>query len=201
MKKKISYIIFDLSEVLIYGLVGIEKELSGKLNIDENEILECFGGEFLDDIMLGKISEDDYLEGIIKRYEWNINSGVLKDIIRNNFLREVEGSLAVLTDLAKEHRLVLLSDHAEEWIHHIKNVHPFLSLFIKTFFSYEHQYTKKQKESFEKILSDLPINAEACLFIDDNPENISTAESLGIKSIRFENAKQLRAALNEMKIL
>jgi hypothetical protein len=37
--------IFDLSEVLIYGLVGVEKNLATVLHLPESEILNCFAGQ------------------------------------------------------------------------------------------------------------------------------------------------------------
>ena len=46
----IQCIIFDLSEVLIAGLVGIEKELSQELPIPEHEILPRFGGDMFHEI-------------------------------------------------------------------------------------------------------------------------------------------------------
>ncbi|MGD9202251.1 MAG: hypothetical protein PVI26_11850 [Chitinispirillia bacterium] len=39
-------IMFDLSEVLICGLIGIEKDLSQILNIPKDTILPQFGGKY-----------------------------------------------------------------------------------------------------------------------------------------------------------
>jgi hypothetical protein len=57
-KAKPSTFIFDLSEVLISGLVGIEKRLCHRLPASEDRILPCFGGPLLDELLLGNISED-----------------------------------------------------------------------------------------------------------------------------------------------
>ncbi len=53
--------IFDLSEVFISGLVGIEWELSKIFMENPQDILKSFTGEHLDLLCCGLISENDYL--------------------------------------------------------------------------------------------------------------------------------------------
>ncbi len=81
----IKCIIFDLSEVLIAGLVGIEKALARELPVPRNKILPCFGGYLRDELFIGNISEDTYLKQIIAREEWAISTARLRTVIRSNF--------------------------------------------------------------------------------------------------------------------
>lgn len=189
-------IIFDLSEVLIAGLVGIEKTLAKELLVAEQDILPCFGGQLLEDICTAKISEDAYLEQIIAVEQWNIEVTRLKSIIRHNFHQEVEGMQRLLMTLASRYELTLLSDHAREWIAYIKDIHPFLQCFERTFFSYELEKTKKNPATFLEVLDRIAYAPEDCLFIDDNPKNIAVAESVGITGIRFVNTHQIQTVLN-----
>ena len=131
----IQCVIFDLSEVLIAGLVGVEEELSQVLPVPQEQILPCFGGGWLEELLVGNISEDAYLEHIIARERWAVGTARLKTAIRNNLHKEVAGSLAILTALASRYELALLSDHAREWIAYVKSIHPFLKRFRHTFFS------------------------------------------------------------------
>ncbi|MGD0804764.1 MAG: HAD-IA family hydrolase [Candidatus Bathyarchaeia archaeon] len=58
--------------------------------------------------------------------------------------------------------------------------------------------SKKGSENldvYRLTLSRLGLRAEVCLFIDDNTNCVDAAESLGIESILFENAEQLRCEL------
>lgn len=191
----ISIIIFDLSEVLIYGLLGIEYELSKLIPFPKNEILNFFGGKLLEEICKGNISEDIYLENIIKRNSLPITSETLKTIIRNNFRNEVEGSIQILERLSFKYELILLSDHAREWISYINTTHNFFRFFKRTFYSYEFGKTKKSKELFVEVLKELSYMPSQCLFIDDSVKNIENAEAVGMQGIHFINANKLKKEL------
>jgi FMN phosphatase YigB (HAD superfamily) len=190
-------IIFDLSEVLISGLVGIEKELSLELSVPEGKILPCFAGDWREELFIGSISEDTYLRQIVAQEGWPIDVARLKAVIRRNFYQQVEGTIDILMDLAGRHDLVLLSDHAREWVSYIRSIHPFLQAFKQTFFSYDLGRLKKDPETFGQVLNAMSTSPAECLFIDDNPVNVDAAESVGIPSIRFENAELLAAELEE----
>lgn len=62
--------------------------------------------------------------------------------------------------------------------------------------------TRKPFPEFYKILVDrFHINPAKALFIDDNARNVQGAESLGIKSIRFESPQQLKRELENLRII
>ncbi|MBM3179841.1 MAG: hypothetical protein FJZ86_05750 [Chloroflexi bacterium] len=60
-------IIFDLSEVLIAGLLGAEKTLSPRPSLPPETILAALGGNLLDKIYRGEITEKQYLARILVR--------------------------------------------------------------------------------------------------------------------------------------
>jgi HAD superfamily hydrolase (TIGR01509 family) len=188
-------IIFDLSEVLIMGLVGVEKRLSPLLDLPEDKILQCFGGPLLQAICRGELSEEEYLEQIVNYQGWHVPIDILKMRMRENFHQKVDGTLTIMKHLAIQHEVVLLSDHAREWIAYIKTAHPFLGEFRRTFFSYEIGKTKKEPEAFQEVLKVMGYKAEECLLIDDSINNIEVAASLGINGIHFRNAGQLQEQL------
>jgi len=194
----IQHVIFDLSEVLIAGLVGIEKKLSGELGVPEDKVLPCFAGSWLEKLLIGNISEETFLTQIVNRERWQTSIARLKTVIRQNFCNKVEGSIDILMNLASHYELALLSDHAAEWISYIKSIHSFLKVFEQTFFSYELKRTKKDPRTFCEVLDALSIPSARCLFIDDNPENVQVARSVGIPSIHFVNAGQLATELKSM---
>lgn len=194
-------VIFDLSEVLISGLVGVETPLSAILNLPENEILKCFAGQQLEDICCGRISEGTYLEQIIHNQKWDVSVGVLKDYIRTNFRRKIQGTGTILRQLLQKYDVFLLSDHAREWARHIRVIHPFIGEFKQVFFSYELGKTKKNPETFNEVLMSISCRAEECWLIDDSAQNIGTAASIGVNGILFRNAKQLHKELVSLSIL
>jgi FMN phosphatase YigB (HAD superfamily) len=99
--------------------------------------------------------------------------------------------------LAKQYEVILLSDHAVEWVAYIKTVHSFFDIFDKVFFSYELGGTKEKEETFEKVLQAMNYEAQDCWLVDDSAKNIAVAERAGIHGIQFMNADQLQTALKE----
>jgi HAD superfamily hydrolase (TIGR01509 family) len=191
----IQTILFDLSEVLIAGLFGIEKPLAQQLGISEHQVIEAFGGARLHDLCRGEISEDRYLEQIIAERDWKISPDAIKQIIRANFHRPVRDMDALVARLATRYELVLLSDHAAEWIAYIRSIHSVLDYFPRQFFSYELTQTKREPAMFQIVLDAIQRNPSQCLFIDDTEANVATARALGIDGIVFTSVEQLRKTL------
>lgn len=77
----------------------------------------------------------------------------------------------------------------------------FLHWFDGRLVSGEEKTRKPFPEFYQLLLDRFQINKKEALFIDDNLRNAEAAETLGIPSIRFETAAQLRTALQEKGIL
>lgn len=184
-------IIFDLSEVLIAGLIGIERPLSARLELPQEKVLPAFAGSSLDALCCGRLTEDEYLGRITRQQGWKIGKSDLKEVIRNNLRQEVPGMKAVVRQLSNDVGLVLLSDHAREWVKYLRTIHPFLGVFDVQVFSYETGTLKKQPSTFERLLRRLNKHPQDCLFVDDSPTNIEVARSTGIDSIHFQGKEAL----------
>ena len=191
----ITTIIFDLSEVLISGLIGVEKELAPLVNLSDDKLLKGLWTDSFKELMKGKISEDEYLDDIFERNNWEADKELFKEIIRKNFHNEVEGMIGLIAKLNKNYKLILLSDHAKEWKEYIDKIHPFLSLFDKKYFSFQTGEIKREKRVFDLLLSENNLSASDCLFIDDSLTNIHVAEKIGLNVIRFESVQQLKKSI------
>ena len=75
------------------------------------------------------------------------------------------------------------------------------SILDKIFLTYEMGFLKPDSEAYEFILNSLNTKPEECIFIDDREENTAAAESLGIKSIKFDNNKQLKESLKKLGVV
>ncbi|MFC1887353.1 HAD-IA family hydrolase [Candidatus Cloacimonadota bacterium] len=192
----IKCLVFDLSEVLIGGIVGFENSLSEKLKISRQQILQSMGGELLEELCRGQRTEDSFIEEIITKEKWDVSLEEIKSRLRDNFLITIDGMPETLQQLKQNYILILLSDHCREWIHFIEKKHEFLKLFNKTYYSYETGFIKTEPAAFLSLLKENDLNPEEIIFIDDNPKNIKTAESLGISGILFENPAQLGELLH-----
>ena len=127
-------IIFDLSEVLIYGLLYVEKELIRDYGIPSESLFKAFGGENMLAYFRGQIDEDDYIHRVIETNGWTIEASEIKKVVRRNFIVRLPGMQPVLEALKPHYELVLLSDHGREWVDYILQVHTFLISLIKNIF-------------------------------------------------------------------
>lgn len=214
-------ILFDMAEVLIAGLDGVEVPIGALCGVPAETVLPALAGawfhelalgsiadeplspeiavrrDWFYDLMCGRISEDVYWTEIVKREGWRAELPDLKRIMRHHFDRVIPGMPELLTRLAADYDLALLSDHGREWIEYIEDVHSFLGIFKARYYSFEIGTMKRDPAAFEIVLGRLGIDAADCLFVDDNARNIAVAKSVGIDGIRFENASQLESLLPE----
>jgi beta-phosphoglucomutase-like phosphatase (HAD superfamily) len=193
--QRVNCLIFDLSEVLIAGLLGVEKIIALRHGVDAATVLPHLGGERLARLCRGLCSEAEYLASVRSAAAWTMSSAELKDAIRENFRRPVEDMPELVKHLAGEYELVLLSDHGCEWIAYIESVHSFLQVFHRRIFSFQLGQTKDSIVTFRRVLDMLGKHPGECLFVDDNEGNITRARQAGIRSIRFSAAAALRQEL------
>ncbi|MDP3970217.1 MAG: HAD-IA family hydrolase [bacterium] len=188
-------IIFDLSEVFIYGMYGIERPLARILSIAEDTIISLMSGNRLRQLFQGEITEDQYFQDLLSEVQWDISLDSFKRVVRGNFHGTVRGMDSdLLRRLDGKYELIILSDHAREWVEYIKPIHqPLLSKFSQLFFSYDHrlQGTKKFEVTFQKVLKIIGNRPEECLFIDDRARNVEVAGKVGIPGIHFTDAQHL----------
>lgn len=197
----IDTIIFDLSEVQLTGLVGVEKRLAPLLNIKEGDVLKKLSGEELVSFFHGQITEEEYLSKIVQKNKWNIDNNKLKRIIRENF-KEIEGTKAIIEELKSAgYKLGLLSVHGKEWIDYISKKFDYETLFHSISYSYEVSISKPDIMAYQILLDKLDSRPENTIFIDDSERNLIPARELGIKTILFTNAGELRTSLVEINVL
>lgn len=68
-------------------------------------------------------------------------------------------------------------------------------------FSYQVKCIKPEVEIYKLLLDRYHLVPQECVFIDDRPENIETAEKLGITGIQFQNQQQAKRRLLELGVV
>ena len=196
----IKNIIFDLSEVIISGYHGVERLLKEQFGIPEQDFKEQkqLKNELFLELMRGNLSEKEYLEELLQGTNWNISVEQLKTAIRQNLNQPIPGTMEIVKELKAKgnYQLILLSDHAREWMGYIEENNKDLEIFDKKIFSYDIGAVKSDKQTFKIVLEQAGIVADETLFIDDYEKNAKNAEAVGIHGIVFENAEQLRKILS-----
>lgn len=196
-------IIFDMSEVIIKGIHGVEDIVEKETNVSakEYEARRIAMNEDFIELMKGMISEDEYIRRLIEGTGWNIEINTIKQIIRKNLGIPISGTRSVIELLKGKFNLILLSDYPSEWKEEILKKREELQLFDQKFFSCDFNMVKSDEGCFEYIVKVSNINPEETIFIDDYPGNVENAERIGITGIVFRDAEKLKESLVELQIL
>ena len=196
----VTSVIFDLSEVLLPGLIGVENRLAQRTGLPADTIAQALGsrphyrvGNILDDLMTGRISYEHYRAAFLRTTGLPDSSARLFDEqCRSMWATPYDYTEELVATVAAQCPVFLLSDHCEEWAHEIKQRHTFLSVFKDIVWSYEVGATKRDRRPFEVLLCRNRLQADACLFIDDLDRNIDIAQRMGMKTVRFAGAQSIQ---------
>ncbi len=111
-------------------------------------------------------------------------------------------TVQVLKDIKAtgKYRLYALTNWSAETFHIALERFDFLKLFEGILVSGVEKMVKPHKDIYELCLNRFKINRKNAIFIDDSLPNVKGAESVGLKSIHFKNAKQLKTALTNLEI-
>ncbi len=196
----ITTIIFDLAEVLLKGTKGIGYLLGPMLNLPPEQVFPLLKGPELESLFHGQLSEEEYWQKILHKNQWKLSIEQLKEVVRKNF-QEINGTRAILEKLKqKGYKLGLLSVHAKEWVDHCDHKYDYHKLFHSICYSFEIGISKSDKKSYLHILQRLQATPTECLFIDDKEVNLAAARELGLQTLLFRNADQLKKDLPTFSI-
>lgn len=181
----IKTIIFDFGNVFInLDIEGAAKYAFETLEIDSfSEEMIAFNSLYEQ----GLISTDEFLEFYAENfpklskeeliYVWNY---MLKHFPKQRleFIKALKAS--------SKYKLILLSNTNELHIDSIKEslsfYDEFKDCFDKFYLSHEVNLRKPNTDIFEFVLNENNLKAQECLFIDDNKDNIETANTLNFKT-------------------
>jgi len=116
----------------------------------------------------------------------------------NHTFRENEEMAELLQKLKEQRPLYLLSNTNESHWQYLQDTYNVSRHFQELILSYEVGHVKPAPEIYEKVLSLSGIEATHCLFIDDLPQNIAAADEIGMQTIHFQGADDLKKRLKKM---
>ena len=199
-------IIFDLGNVIInYNQEQIINNFTKKeeeIKYIYDEIFHAPEWELMD---LGNITNDEAIEVINKRNKFKYQK------LTDNFLHEWYKKQEInrdIVEIAKKlkkngYKLFVLSNMANLTYEYFKN-DEFFSLCTGIIISAHEHLIKPDEKVFRLLLDRYKLNAEECLFIDDDPseQNYKTANKIGIEGRRIipNQAEDVRKLLLEFNI-
>lgn len=194
---KIKNLIFDFGGVIV--------------NINRDKAVEAFqsigvkqANELLDDYKQQGI----FLEVENGQIDAPMFCKALSEICGKNisFEEAQKGWLGFMTGIPSERLDILTKLHSTYHLYILSNTNPFIMDWArsprftpqgkplddyvdKIYTSYEVKSVKPQHTFFDYVLTDIKSRPEECVFIDDGPDNIKAAQSLGFHTFLAENGK------------
>ncbi|MDQ6812156.1 MAG: HAD family phosphatase [Bacteroidota bacterium] len=115
----------------------------------------------------------------------------------------IEETVEIFEELQKtrKYKLYALTNWSAETFPIALDRFPFLHMFDGIMVSGKEKIRKPFPQFYQLLLDRYGIKAKEAIFIDDNTRNVEAAIAVGIDSIIFTNAKQLKRELTKRKIL
>lgn len=203
MKEEIAQVFFDIGGVL--GSNGWDREQRSaaveRFGLDPDDF-QYRHEETVGALESGAISLDEYLDVTVFSEPRPFSRDEFKDFMFA-LSEPFPDSIAVARELRARSsaRLMTLNNESREL--NVYRIQRFgLCAIFSTFFtSCWLGVRKPTREMYEKALGMTQTDPRRCLFVDDREQNLAPARALGMRTIRFESAPQLRGALTRYGLL
>lgn len=190
-------IIFDLGGVL-YGVdyTAVEQALSALQEHTAGAAVPVYSRLMQPDCVTlyetGQISGAEFREAMRREFAIRADDDTLDAAWCAILTGAYEGRVDMLRRLRSRYRIVLLSNTNDIHLRSIRNECPeLLDTFERCFYSHEMKLRKPQTDIFGQVLDTMGFRPEATLFLDDSPQHLRAAESLGIHTVWIQQPESV----------
>lgn len=196
----IKALIFDLGNVILQ----LNDELLWETTIfsplfKEEKYKELIEKEFFEQFECGFFNESVFLKQLMDISIYPIQEPEIIAAWNAKISHYPEGNIEVINALKYRYRIFLLSNtniiHEKYFLNLLSSKYGgnlFDELFETCFYSHHLKLRKPNQKIFEWVLNSIKLNAEECLFLDDNKANILAAKAMGINTIWIKNSTQIQ---------
>ena len=189
--KSIKNIIFDLGNVIINIDFDLTFKAFQKLTDKPLELVYQKFSELQlwERYETGEISNSEFLAIVRNTLELKCSDNKIINAWNALLLDIPQQRIKLLEELAVQYKLYFLSNTSD---YHIEDVNRILSecskykdlkeLVCHAYYSHEMQLRKPDPAIYNKVLELEGLNANETIFLDDNKDNVISAEKVGIKS-------------------
>ncbi|MFH1294696.1 MAG: HAD family phosphatase [Candidatus Aenigmatarchaeota archaeon] len=185
-------VVFDLSGVVFSnGLKTAVKKISEEFNLEPEIVEDVLNGQFSKKYRMGEVSSSEFW----KSAESSLKVGNI-DMLRQIFFDSYcikDDSVKLIKELRNNDvKVAFLSNSPEDRVNYLDEKYKFISLFDFGLFSFQAHAWKPDPEMFEEFLKRFGLKPNEIIYIDDKEENLVPAKKLGMRTILFEDAAQLK---------
>lgn len=204
--ENIDAIIFDLGGVLIN--LDYQKTEDAFVQLGIGNFPELYSQlsqtDLFDRFETGKVSPFHFVNRLLDQLPRGANANQVVHAWNAMILDFPKERMEWLEEIGKRKRVFLLSNTNELHVTAVrfslkKSVgHENLeSYFEKTYFSNELGLRKPHPETFERIVKENNLDPARTLFIDDSPQHIEGAKSVGLQTFFLERGVEIRSVFDE----
>jgi putative hydrolase of the HAD superfamily len=184
-------ILFDFDGVLTTDATGsasICNYVASQTKID----LDVFEEEYYkynDDLLYGRTTHDAIWSGLCGNLNTEININVLYD----SFIKTpIDGQMVSIAESLKEHyyKIGMITDNKKDRIENIVNYYGWETLFDVITVSADVGSGKDNEKIFSQTLKALNLNADECVFIDNQEKNLIIPKTMKMHVIYFDHVKR-----------
>jgi HAD superfamily hydrolase (TIGR01549 family) len=186
---------FDFDGVLTNDKTGsltTTRYLSQRTGIELSKVQAAFR-RFNNDLTLGRTTHAAVWGDICADLGQTVGLDLLEGAFESTPLSEQ--MLAVARGLRPRYSVGIITDNKKDRIDALKRLHDLPRLFNPIVVSAEVGVSKHDAAIFLGALQLLRVEPEECIFIDNSKDNLIAPNSLGMKTIYFDDQKQDFAAL------
>lgn len=184
----IKVITFDLDGVYFpNGKTNFISAL-GKMGVSEDEAKRVFlkSPQMNQEYKNGKTSDEQFWSWAIQEWKLNTNwQNIVKLMIDGYDVNE--NIVAIVKDLrSKGYKTAICSNNFPARVNGLQEKFGFLDNFDAKVFSFEVGESKPSKKIFEELVKQSQVEPSAIVFADDNPDSLSGAKEVGIKTFLYD---------------
>jgi len=198
----IQTVLFDLGGVLI-ELDGppIRSEWIGEQITNEESWRRWGASAYVKAFETGKMTADDFIRGVMEEQKITLAEEAYRQCFIEWPKSLFEGVPDILLALRKNYKLAFYSNTCELHLPRLMNELKLADYFDNTFASYEIGHHKPDPAGYLYVIEQLQQPAETILFLDDNPNNVQSAASIGMRARQVVGVEQLKTVLQEEGVL
>jgi len=187
----IKAILFDFDGVLTTdgtGSQSICNYICNKMGLD----MEIFKKEYYkynDDLLYGKINHENIWGTLCAGINTKIDINILYESFKNT---PIDSRMIEIVDELKQqnYKIGMVTDNKKDRIDDIVKYYDWNKIFDAITISAEVGSGKDYNETFMKTMNCLNVNADECVFIDNQEKNLIAPKSMGMNVIYFDHMKR-----------
>lgn len=197
----IKWILFDVGGVIVHLTMRNQAGYTIGTRFFDQKVLEgFFYTKEYTNYMLGTISHEQFIGKYLQKHHLDLSVTEFDEVYKND-VTPMEDMVPLIQKLELKYKIGLATNEGKmiaKYKIEGSGVLPYLSKVIPSYLLRE---LKPSAAFFKKMLKIIDAQPSECVFIDDMPENVNIAQSLGLTGILFKNVALVEKKLNELQLL